>query len=176
MLVDKDGYVTTRTDIKNVVNSEEIQKICKNISQYQGDAEEEDETCIQVKKPSGPDMKAMTDEIVRQKGDMTIYKFYMHSIQVLGTIVWVILCFGTASAEVFAGKLSESNSLHEHLLISQTVMCVFGWRHSLTIGCSMLDTFPLVLQLLSLCLPTHGMKSPATYKRSETNAQTVNCS
>lgn len=142
MLVDKDGHVTTRSDVKNVVNSEEIQEICKNISQYQGDADEKDETSIQVTKPARPDMKTMADEIVRQKGDMTIYKFYAHSIQVLGAIVWVIICFGTASAEVFAGTWSENTLPQEIILTSQTVMYVSGWRHSLTIGYSMPDTSP----------------------------------
>ena len=84
------------------VLTDEVQEFCKEIEEQ--DAEEteahsgNDDYQFRAHQPA-----VMDNDIVRQKGDLTIYGFYARSFQLFHGICWLLSMALTAAGEVLSG-------------------------------------------------------------------------
>lgn len=93
-----------RTDVAQVVRSEPVQTICREIGKQQRYAEDNHEATHDVI-AHAPFAQAppLTEDIERQKRDPTLYGFYLRTFPIIMAIVWFAWTTLTVIAEVFAG-------------------------------------------------------------------------
>lgn len=103
IIVGEHGDITTRTDVNEFVLTEEVQEFCKEIAEPD-DEEPDEELDGDVFEFRAPPPVVMDNDIVRQKGDLTIYSFYARTFQAFESICWFLFMVLTAAGEVFSGK------------------------------------------------------------------------
>mgnify|MGYP005989014605 CR=1 FL=1 len=103
IIVGEHGDITTRTDVTDFVLTEDVQAFCNEITEPD-EGEEDEESDGDIFEFRAPQPAVMDNDIVRQKGDFTIYSFYARTFQAFEGICWFLFMVLTAAGEVFSGE------------------------------------------------------------------------
>lgn len=108
MVLEKGQDAISTTDITQVIASEPVQTICNEISKHQREENDEDDIDYDLAADvPEADRDQHADDIARQRGDLTIYPFYLRTFPSKMPAIWLSWVILTVIAEVFSGELLQ---------------------------------------------------------------------